>query len=105
MSKHIITTKMGDKNVQLTLGWDRMLKQYFYNLMDVGAGEVIGSSIAMSDDDLQDVDAILEELKELGVVPPEKMVDEVQIDEVNRDGSRVVRYDAETAIGDDVDPG
>lgn len=97
MSQHITTTSMGSKNVQLTLGWDRMLKQYFYNLMDLSSGQddcVIGSSLTMADDDLQDVDAILEELKKFGVVPPEKMVEEVQIDEVNREGNRVVHYDA-----------
>lgn len=97
MSQHILAAKMGSKNVQLTLGWDRMLGQYFYHLRDLSVGQddcVIGSSLTMADDDLQDVDAILEELKKLGVVPPEKMVEEVQIDEVNREGNRVVNYDA-----------
>jgi hypothetical protein len=97
MSQHVLTTTMGSKHVQLTLGWDRMLMQYFYNLRDLSIGQeddVIGSSLTMDQDDLHDVGAILDELQNFGVVPPEKMVEEVQIDEVNREGNRVVHYDA-----------
>lgn len=103
MSKHILTTKLADKTIQLTLGWDRALKQYFYNLQDLSLSppeNIIGSSLTMSNEDLYDVDVIVEVLEDLGVAVPRAMIDEVLADEVNLGGNRVVHYSPELQPGD-----
>jgi hypothetical protein len=95
MSQHIYSTTLEGKPVKLTIGWDRPLKQYFYNLMDLTPGTeepVIGTSMTMDSAVLDNLDPILEELKRLGITPPEKMVEEVQADEINRAGNRIENY-------------
>jgi alcohol dehydrogenase YqhD (iron-dependent ADH family) len=95
MSRHHFNTQLGDKPVQLVIGWDRPMKQYFFNVHDLSPNaddDVIASSMDMDQQDLYDVDGIVEKLKELGITPPQKMVDEVQADEVNSIGNRMEFY-------------
>jgi len=95
MSQHILTTTLNGSPVQLVIGWDRPLKQYFYNLFNTAPGAndaLIASSRELDQDELYDLDPILEDLKRFDIEIPEKLIDEVQADEVNREGNRVVHY-------------
>jgi hypothetical protein len=95
MSQHILKTELDGKPVQLIIGWDRPLRQYFYSLHDLTPGvedSVLGSSMMLDQDELHNIDPILDDLKQLGITPPEKMVEEVQADEVNGGSNRIEQY-------------
>lgn len=95
MSQHHHTTTVGDKPVKLVLGWDRMLREYFYSVYDMAPGvddDILGTSTTLNQDQLKNLDVILEELKSMGITPPEKMVTEARADEVNNIGNRLEFY-------------
>lgn len=96
MSRHSVNTQIDNKSVQLVMGWDRPLKQFFFNVHDLTVGpqddDILATSMDMKTAELNDLDAILEQLKELGLTPPPKMVEEVRADKVNNVGNRMETY-------------
>lgn len=97
MSRHTFNTQIGDKPVQLVMGWDRPLSQFFYHVHDLSAGpnddDLIATSWTMSPSEQREFAPMLAKVKELGIVPPQRMVDEVQADKVNNVGNRMETYD------------
>jgi hypothetical protein len=97
MSRHTFNTKLGEKPVRLVMGWDRPLQNFFYHVHDLSAGpsdeDILGTSWTMSPSEQRDFPLMLEKVKELGITPPQKMVDEVKADKVNNVGNRMETYD------------
>jgi hypothetical protein len=95
MSQHILKTEHEGKPVQLIIGWDRPLRQFFYSLQDLSPGAedpVLGTSMMLNQSELHSLDPIIEDLKELGITPPAKMLEEVQADAANNVGNRIEQY-------------
>lgn len=96
MSRHSFKTQIGAKPVELVMGWDRPLKQFFYHVHDLSAGpdddDIISTSLYMRPSEQVDLDLMLSKVKDLGIVPPQKMVDEVRADKANNVGNRIESY-------------
>jgi hypothetical protein len=96
MSQHIYQTTAP---VLVTLGYDRPLDYVFCTIM-TPSGAVLYSNL---DDDnagssCQDVEYFRGVLEELGLMVPETMFAEVQRDQSNKVGNRVVRHSANTEL-------
>lgn len=114
MSQHTFnTTTSSGSRVQVLMGWDRPLQQFFLVVeeldapenYDLGDGQETGDVpylySNLSDVDsmgMQDLDYFCEKLRGLGIAIPVLMVKEIEADQLNNVGNRYVTYNGDGSI-------
>ena len=106
MSLHRFTTKLGDTEIVVTMGWDRPLRGYFMTIMQVA---FVPSTATNSDHEEEEnsylfnnldqinsypkeLTAYLFELENRGIEIPQRMIDEVTMDGVRNVGNKIVEH-------------
>lgn len=105
MSQHYYDTQTSSgRNVQVLMGWDRPLQQFFLVVEDMDQSDEEQDPHLYSNLDdagslgLTDLGYFLNKLKELGITIPERMVNEIQADCCMNMGNRQVGYNKNGTI-------
>lgn len=116
MSQHVlVTVSAAGQNVEVTLGFDRPLGHFFLDVVRLGSvcptGQVESSALDEEEEDEslysnldeaeafnKDLDYYAAKLKELGIVAPAAMFEQVFLDSCFGVGNRFVRYLADGQV-------
>jgi hypothetical protein len=105
MSQHLFSTQFDGKPVVVMMGWDRPLQGFF---LVVEASDDENEEYVYTN--LEDpalipwmglpptIEPFLAKLRELGIVVPARMLEEVKADAMANTGNRYVTYDESGAI-------
>lgn len=114
MSQHTFnTTTSSGSRVQVLMGWDRPLQQFFLVVEELSSPERQDRGDGQEDDEcpylysnlsdvdsmgMQDLDFFCEKLRGLGIAIPDLMVKEIELDKFNNVGNRYVAYNGDGSI-------
>jgi hypothetical protein len=102
MSQHIYKTTHQDRPIEVLIGWDRPLQGFFMMIDWLDEENDSDEYLYSNLDDLnlqnshpKELSYFLERLSVLGVVVPQKMLQEVLKDQRENAGNRTERYEEE----------
>lgn len=98
MSQHKLATKLGEQEVIVTIGYDRLLDQVFMSIVPkYSPVETIYTSLEI--EETPDLDDFENKLNELGIEVPAAIFEAAYLDSVFNESSNLIRwYDASGAI-------
>jgi hypothetical protein len=107
MSQHIFESKdSAGRNVQVILGWDRPLQQFFLVVENLDAASDDGEDDYLYSNhgdmdafNVQDINFFVDKLAAFGICAPKALISEVCADRQNNVGNRQVVYDAHGTMG------
>ena len=104
MSLHCFTTKLGDAEIVVTMGWDRPLQGYFMTIMklkpvsssaledELEEDCYLFNNLEQTNSHPKELTAYRFELENRGIEIPQRMIDEVTMDDVRNVGNKVVEH-------------
>lgn len=97
MSRHTFDTTLDDKRVRVVMGWDRPLQYVFMTVENLSASDDEAQFLYDNLDEAVDPSELSLEhfrvqLSRLGVAIPERMFEEVALDQANNVGNRLVDH-------------
>ena len=105
MSQHRFTTKLGNTEVVVTMGWDQPLQGYFMTIMETNSATSMAENedteekevylfdnFKQFDSHPKEITGYLFELELLGIDVPRQMIDEVMMEGVRNIGNKIVEH-------------
>lgn len=95
MSQHVYDAIVGDRKIEVFMGWDRPLQGFFMVLEEDGADDYLFSNLYEPVTHPKTLDRFIEVLAGLGIALPDEMIAEMEQDKLDNAGNKLVQHRVE----------